>query len=137
MILRRAPWGFHIVRWKDGLRLQVNPTTPTFLSDVEAAPDTKPVVYSPVPTIRTAGGAMASARVKSVVVRTLLWKSHVNVLVLDDKDRSVDVCEAADKSQEDYEKNCRKAQYMMDNCSLQWKEGRPKRRLQQRTVAIR
>jgi hypothetical protein len=27
----------------------VNPTTPTFLSDVEAPPPTKPVVYSPVP----------------------------------------------------------------------------------------
>ena len=38
----------------------VKPTTPTFLSDVLAAPDTKPVVYSPVPTINTAGGAMVS-----------------------------------------------------------------------------
>lgn len=28
----------------------VRPTTPTFLSEVEAAPPTKPVVYSPVPT---------------------------------------------------------------------------------------
>lgn len=27
-----------------------NPTTPTFLSEPEAAPPTKPVVYSPVPT---------------------------------------------------------------------------------------
>lgn len=36
----------------------VSPTTPTFLSEVLAAPDTKPVVYSPVPTIKTAGGAM-------------------------------------------------------------------------------
>jgi hypothetical protein len=39
--------------------LHVNPTTPTFLSDVDAAPETNPVVYSPVPTISTAGGAMA------------------------------------------------------------------------------
>jgi hypothetical protein len=38
--------------------LQVKPTTPTFLSDVEAAPETNPVVYSPVPTIKTAGGAI-------------------------------------------------------------------------------
>lgn len=29
---------------------RVNPTTPTFLSDLEAPPPTKPVVYSPVPT---------------------------------------------------------------------------------------
>jgi hypothetical protein len=28
----------------------VNPTTPTFLSDPDAPPPTKPVVYSPVPT---------------------------------------------------------------------------------------
>lgn len=28
----------------------VNPTTPTFLSEPEAPPPTKPVVYSPVPT---------------------------------------------------------------------------------------
>jgi len=36
----------------------VKPTTPIFLSDVEAAPvdATYPVVYSPVPTMRTAGG---------------------------------------------------------------------------------
>ena len=34
----------------------VNPTTPTFLSDPEAPPPTKPVVYSPVPTIRTSKG---------------------------------------------------------------------------------
>ena len=31
----------------------VNPTTPTFLSDPEAPPPTNPVVYSPVPTMRT------------------------------------------------------------------------------------
>lgn len=30
----------------------VKPTTPTFLSEVDAAPPTKPVVYSPVPTWR-------------------------------------------------------------------------------------
>jgi hypothetical protein len=29
---------------------RVKPTTPTFLSDVDAAPPTNPVVYSPVPT---------------------------------------------------------------------------------------
>jgi hypothetical protein len=29
---------------------RVNPTTPTFLSDLEAPPPTNPVVYSPVPT---------------------------------------------------------------------------------------
>lgn len=34
----------------------VNPTTPTFLSDPEAPPPTKPVVYSPVPTMRTSNG---------------------------------------------------------------------------------
>ena len=31
----------------------VRPTTPTFLSEPEAPPPTKPVVYSPVPTMRT------------------------------------------------------------------------------------
>jgi hypothetical protein len=35
----------------------VRPTTPTFLSDPEAPPPTNPVVYSPVPTIRTFNGA--------------------------------------------------------------------------------
>jgi hypothetical protein len=40
--------------------LRVKPTTPTFLSEVDAAPETKPVVYSPVPTIRTAGGAIVA-----------------------------------------------------------------------------
>ena len=34
----------------------VNPTTPTFLSDPEAPVPTKPVVYSPVPTMRTFNG---------------------------------------------------------------------------------
>ena len=34
----------------------VNPTTPTFLSDPEAPPPTNPVVYSPVPTMRTSNG---------------------------------------------------------------------------------
>lgn len=34
----------------------VRPTTPTFLSDPEAPPPTKPVVYSPVPTMRTFRG---------------------------------------------------------------------------------
>lgn len=29
---------------------RVRPTTPTFLSEADAAPSTKPVVYSPVPT---------------------------------------------------------------------------------------
>lgn len=29
---------------------KVSPTTPTFLSEVDAPPPTKPVVYSPVPT---------------------------------------------------------------------------------------
>jgi hypothetical protein len=43
---------------KDDENSRVKPTTPTFLSEVEAAPETKPVVYSPVPTIRTAGGAI-------------------------------------------------------------------------------
>ena len=33
-------------------------TTPIFLSEVDWAPPTKPVVYSPVPTIRTDGGAI-------------------------------------------------------------------------------
>ncbi len=41
--------------------LRVKPTTPTFLSEVDAAPETKPVVYSPVPTIKTAGGAIFEA----------------------------------------------------------------------------
>lgn len=31
----------------------VRPTTPTFLSEPEAPVPTKPVVYSPVPTMRT------------------------------------------------------------------------------------
>lgn len=31
----------------------VSPTTPTFLSEPEAPPPTNPVVYSPVPTIKT------------------------------------------------------------------------------------
>jgi len=34
----------------------VNPTTPTFLSEPEAPPPTNPVVYSPVPTIKTSSG---------------------------------------------------------------------------------
>lgn len=34
----------------------VNPTTPTFLSEPEAPPPTNPVVYSPVPTMRTSNG---------------------------------------------------------------------------------
>ena len=34
----------------------VNPTTPIFLSDPDAAPPTNPVVYSPVPTIKTFKG---------------------------------------------------------------------------------
>jgi hypothetical protein len=34
----------------------VRPTTPTFLSEPEAPPPTKPVVYSPVPTMRTLRG---------------------------------------------------------------------------------
>lgn len=33
----------------------VRPTTPTFLSDAEAPPPTKPVVYSPVPIWTAAG----------------------------------------------------------------------------------
>lgn len=37
---------------------RVKPTTPTFLSDPEAPPPTKPVVYSPVPTINTFNGAI-------------------------------------------------------------------------------
>lgn len=32
---------------------RVRPTTPTFLSEPEAPPPTKPVVYSPVPTWKT------------------------------------------------------------------------------------
>ena len=35
---------------------RVNPTTPTFLSEPEAPPPTKPVVYSPVPTMSTFNG---------------------------------------------------------------------------------
>ena len=35
-----------------------SPTTPTFLSDSEAPPPTKPVVYSPVPTIKTLSGSI-------------------------------------------------------------------------------
>jgi hypothetical protein len=38
-----------------------SPTTPTFLSDPEAPPPTKPVVYSPVPTIRTFKGFSSEA----------------------------------------------------------------------------
>lgn len=37
---------------------RVRPTTPTFLSDPDAPPPTKPVVYSPVPTMHTLRGAM-------------------------------------------------------------------------------
>ena len=37
---------------------RVRPTTPTFLSDLDAPPPTKPVVYSPIPIIKTLGGAM-------------------------------------------------------------------------------
>ena len=37
----------------------VRPTTPTFLSLPEAPPPTKPVVYSPVPTMRTFNGFKA------------------------------------------------------------------------------
>jgi hypothetical protein len=36
----------------------VRPTTPTFLSEVEEVPPTKPVVYSPVPIMQTFGGAI-------------------------------------------------------------------------------
>lgn len=39
----------------------VRPTTPTFLSDPEAPPPTNPVVYSPVPTMRTFSGLEPSA----------------------------------------------------------------------------
>jgi hypothetical protein len=35
---------------------KVSPTTPTFLSDPDAPPPTNPVVYSPVPTIKTFRG---------------------------------------------------------------------------------
>ena len=38
----------------------VKPTTPTFLSEPEAPPPTNPVVYSPVPTIRTSNGLDAT-----------------------------------------------------------------------------
>lgn len=34
------------------------PTTPTFLSEPDIPPPTKPVVYSPVPTMSTFKGAM-------------------------------------------------------------------------------
>lgn len=36
----------------------MRPTTPTFLSLPDAAPPTKPVVYSPVPTMHTLRGAI-------------------------------------------------------------------------------
>lgn len=37
---------------------RVRPTTPTFLSLPDAPPPTKPVVYSPVPTMQTLRGGM-------------------------------------------------------------------------------
>ena len=39
----------------------VRPTTPTFLSEPEAPVPTKPVVYSPVPTMRTLRGLTSLA----------------------------------------------------------------------------
>lgn len=44
-----------------------SPTTPTLLSDPEAPPPTKPVVYSPVPTIRTLRGFKSEAMIICVV----------------------------------------------------------------------
>ena len=52
------------------LRLKSNivkPTTPTFLSDPEAPPPTKPVVYSPVPTIRTSRGLDSGAAMIAIL----------------------------------------------------------------------
>jgi hypothetical protein len=55
----------------------VSPTTPTFLSDPEAPVPTKPVVYSPVPTMRTFNGrspaeeAAVAGRVGIVVILVL------------------------------------------------------------------
>lgn len=52
------------------LRLKSNivkPTTPTFLSDPEAPPPTKPVVYSPVPTIRTLRGLDSGAAMIAIL----------------------------------------------------------------------
>lgn len=58
---------------KGGSNSRDKPTTPTFLSDVDAAPATNPVVYSPVPTIKTAGGAMMSDQLAKfdIILRTL------------------------------------------------------------------
>lgn len=38
----------------------VKPTTPTFLSDPDIPPPTKPVVYSPVPTWKHSANALRS-----------------------------------------------------------------------------
>ena len=46
-------------------------TTPIFLSEVDCPPPTKPVVYSPVPTIRTDGGAIVYMKFGYLVVLTV------------------------------------------------------------------
>ncbi len=55
----------------------VKPTTPTFLSLPDIPPPTKPVVYSPVPTMQTLRGAIllspASARY-GIILAVLLAK---------------------------------------------------------------
>lgn len=48
----------------------VKPTTPTFLSDPEAPPPTKPVVYSPVPTCVLSVSVLSSCW-HSLTMRTL------------------------------------------------------------------
>lgn len=59
----------------------VRPTTPTFLSDPEAPPPTKPVVYSPVPTMRTSRRGFSAVMMKvllscCVVVRLSEFTPH-------------------------------------------------------------
>lgn len=79
--LQSSAIGIGLLDGKNQNHLRVNPTTPTFLSDVEAAPDTNPVVYSPVPIIKTAGGAMMSPRVRKWRPRPL-FNDHVDEVPL-------------------------------------------------------
>lgn len=61
----------------------VNPTTPTFLSEVDAPPPTKPVVYSPVPTYYTLQSASSPASLLTMrqcagccTYHQHAWRSH-------------------------------------------------------------
>jgi hypothetical protein len=63
---------------------RVNPTTPTFLSDLEAPPPTKPVVYSPVPTCTACQRFIQSAQslqaVKAVLNSSPTFKRRGQLL---------------------------------------------------------